>query len=130
MVHLLSTKADGTLFSMPKLCCLQLHYYGGLVTASCLLPHNLPRCGVLHHEKGCPRVSDVLPNCQLVGYNTAPNYKCTTAAHADACATYSQARHDASLRAVAGYCRQRCTAEVTEELRNAGPAAVAAQPPG
>jgi hypothetical protein len=36
---------------------------------------------------------------------------------ADACATYSQARHDASLRAVAGYCRQRTAAEVLGELR-------------
>lgn len=35
----------------------------------------------------------------------------------DACATYSQERHDASLRAVAGYCRQRTAAQVLGELR-------------
>lgn len=34
----------------------------------------------------------------------------------DACATYSQERHDASLRAVAGYCRQRTTAQLVAEL--------------
>lgn len=35
----------------------------------------------------------------------------------DACATYSQQRHEASLAAVAGYCRQRTTAELLEELQ-------------
>src|SRR6185312_4209879 len=30
----------------------------------------------------------------------------------DACATYSQQRHDTTLRANAGYCRQRTTAEM------------------
>lgn len=34
----------------------------------------------------------------------------------DACATYSEARHNASLQAVAGYCRQRTTAELLQEL--------------
>ena len=34
----------------------------------------------------------------------------------DACATYSDAREAASLAAVAGYCRQRSTAEVLDEL--------------
>ena len=34
----------------------------------------------------------------------------------DACATYSSERHAASLRAVAGYCRQRDTAHVVAEL--------------
>lgn len=34
----------------------------------------------------------------------------------DACATYSQQRHQASLAAVAGYCRQRTTAELEAEL--------------
>ena len=35
----------------------------------------------------------------------------------DACATYSQERHDASLRAIKGYCWQRTTAELIAELR-------------
>lgn len=35
----------------------------------------------------------------------------------DACATYSHQRHEASLAAVAGYCRQRTTAELLEELQ-------------
>ena len=34
----------------------------------------------------------------------------------DACATYSQERHDNSLRAIRGYCRQRTTAEFLEEI--------------
>jgi len=34
----------------------------------------------------------------------------------DACATYAQARHDASLRAIAGYCRQVDTAALVEEI--------------
>jgi ureidoacrylate peracid hydrolase len=36
---------------------------------------------------------------------------------ADACVTYSEERHQASLKAIAGYCRQRTTEEVTEELQ-------------
>ena len=35
----------------------------------------------------------------------------------DACATYSQERHDHSLRAIKGYCRQRTTEQVLAELR-------------
>jgi len=38
----------------------------------------------------------------------------------DACCTYSQARHDNSLPTIKGYCRQRTTAEVVEELANQG----------
>jgi ureidoacrylate peracid hydrolase len=34
----------------------------------------------------------------------------------DACATHSEARHDASLRAIRGYCRQRKTQQLLEEL--------------
>ena len=34
----------------------------------------------------------------------------------DACATYSQERHDDSLRAIKGYCRQRTTEQLTQEL--------------
>lgn len=34
----------------------------------------------------------------------------------DACTTHSQERHDASLRAIRGYCRQRTTAELLAEL--------------
>ena len=34
----------------------------------------------------------------------------------DACCTYTQARHDNSLKAIKGFCRQRTTAEVVEEL--------------
>lgn len=34
----------------------------------------------------------------------------------DACATYSQHRHDNSLKTIAGYCRQRTTDELVEEL--------------
>jgi ureidoacrylate peracid hydrolase len=35
----------------------------------------------------------------------------------DACATYSQERHDNSLRAIKGYCRQRTTDQVIAELK-------------
>jgi nicotinamidase-related amidase len=35
---------------------------------------------------------------------------------ADACATYSQARHDNALEAISGYCRQRTTDALLEEL--------------
>jgi ureidoacrylate peracid hydrolase len=34
----------------------------------------------------------------------------------DACATYSQERHDNSLRAITGYCRQRTTAQFLKEI--------------
>jgi ureidoacrylate peracid hydrolase len=34
----------------------------------------------------------------------------------DACATYSQERHDASLRAIAGYCRQVGAAALAREI--------------
>jgi nicotinamidase-related amidase len=34
----------------------------------------------------------------------------------DACLTYSQERHDATLRAIKGYCRQRKTDAVLAEL--------------
>ncbi|MEZ5779507.1 MAG: isochorismatase family cysteine hydrolase [Paracoccaceae bacterium] len=34
----------------------------------------------------------------------------------DACATYSEERHEASLRAIAGYCRQRTTEQMIAEL--------------
>jgi len=34
----------------------------------------------------------------------------------DACATYSQERHDNSLKAIRGYCRQRTTAEFLREI--------------
>ena len=37
----------------------------------------------------------------------------------DACLTYSQERHDNSLRTIKGYCRQVTTAELVEELANA-----------
>lgn len=35
----------------------------------------------------------------------------------EACATYSRQRHEASLAATTGYCRQRTTAELLAELR-------------
>jgi ureidoacrylate peracid hydrolase len=35
----------------------------------------------------------------------------------DACATYTQERHDFSLRAIKGYCRQRTTDQVIAELQ-------------
>lgn len=35
----------------------------------------------------------------------------------DACATYSEERHQASLKAISGYCRQRCTQQVVDELQ-------------
>lgn len=38
----------------------------------------------------------------------------------DACATYSPQRQAASLAAVAGYCRQRTTAELAAELEGGG----------
>ena len=34
----------------------------------------------------------------------------------DACATYTQDRHEASVRAIKGYCRQRSTAELVAEI--------------
>jgi ureidoacrylate peracid hydrolase len=34
----------------------------------------------------------------------------------DACATHSQERHDHSLRAIRGYCRQRTTAQLLDEI--------------
>ena len=34
----------------------------------------------------------------------------------DACATYTQERHDFSIRAIKGYCRQRTTAEFLKEI--------------
>jgi len=34
----------------------------------------------------------------------------------DACLTYSQERHDQSLRAIKGYCRQKTVAEIVAEL--------------
>ncbi len=34
----------------------------------------------------------------------------------DACTTYTQERHDYSLRAIQGYCRQRTTDQVIAEL--------------
>ncbi len=40
----------------------------------------------------------------------------------DACATHSQERHDASLRAIKGYCRKRTTDEVIAELASRGAA--------
>jgi ureidoacrylate peracid hydrolase len=43
----------------------------------------------------------------------------------DACATMSQERHDNTLRAIKGYCRQRTTAEFLAEI--AGKHAAAAQ---
>lgn len=38
----------------------------------------------------------------------------------DACLTYSQERHDYSLRAIKGYCRQVTTAELLAELEGTG----------
>lgn len=38
----------------------------------------------------------------------------------DACLTYSQERHDHSLRAIKGYCRQVTTDELVAELQGAG----------
>jgi len=37
----------------------------------------------------------------------------------DACATYSQERHDNTLRAISGYCRQRTTSEFIREITEA-----------
>ena len=42
--------------------------------------------------------------------------QCVEGAVRDACATYSQERHENSLRAIRGYCRQRTTAEFLEEI--------------
>ena len=38
----------------------------------------------------------------------------------DACATYSQERHDSSLRAIKGYCRQRTTDQLAAEIAGLG----------
>jgi ureidoacrylate peracid hydrolase len=34
----------------------------------------------------------------------------------DACTTYTQERHDFSIRAIKGYCRQRTTEQVLKEI--------------
>ena len=51
---------------------------------------------------------------------------------ADACITHSQARHDASIAAVAGYCRQVTAAELVAELHGMddGGCAAASEPDG
>lgn len=94
-----------------------------------------------------PATYEGIPHCRQVGEQYAPMggvpawhlapllgcysppdaslMLCLVLTPADACATYSQARHDNSLRAVAGYCRQRSTREVEQEL-----AAAAATSPG
>jgi ureidoacrylate peracid hydrolase len=46
----------------------------------------------------------------------------------DACATYSQERHDNTLRAIKGYCRQRTTDELLAELGGTGGARDSRQP--
>ena len=38
----------------------------------------------------------------------------------DACATYSQERHDNALAAIRGYCRQRTTDELLDEIAGLG----------
>ena len=38
---------------------------------------------------------------------------------ADCCATYSQERHDNTLRAIKGYCRQRTLQQLKDELGGA-----------
>ena len=54
-----------------------------------------------------------------------------TCAHtADACITHSQARHDSSVGAVAGYCRQRTAAELVAELHGLAPGGAAADTVG
>ena len=42
----------------------------------------------------------------------------------DACATYTQERHDNTLKAIAGYCRQRDTADLLAEIDGGGAAVV------
>lgn len=39
--------------------------------------------------------------------------------HADACATFSQERHENSLRAINGFCRQRTVQQLADELAQA-----------
>ncbi|KAL4459202.1 hypothetical protein ABPG75_014081 [Micractinium tetrahymenae] len=48
----------------------------------------------------------------------------------DACATYSRQRHEASLAAVAGYCRQRTTAELEAEVAEVAAASGSGQGTG
>jgi len=38
---------------------------------------------------------------------------------ADACATFTQERHDNSLRAIKGFCRERTLSELKAELKQA-----------
>jgi len=38
----------------------------------------------------------------------------------DACATYTQERHDFSIRAIKGYCRQRTTDQLVAEIAGLG----------
>ena len=35
----------------------------------------------------------------------------------DACVTFSKERHETSINAIKGYCRQRTTAELLQEVR-------------
>ena len=41
----------------------------------------------------------------------------------DACATFSQARHEASLQSIKGYCRQRTAEELVAEIEGLAPSA-------
>lgn len=58
-------------------------------------------------------VTGVQMGCQVMIWDPP---LCTTRTSTDACATYSEARHNASLAAVKGYCRQRTTQQVVNEL--------------
>ncbi len=48
----------------------------------------------------------------------------------DACATYSQERHDHSLRTIKGYCRQRDTDALLAEIRDLGTGTTGGPPHG
>ena len=44
---------------------------------------------------------------------------CVLTVCADACATFSQERHDNSLRCINGFCRQRTVQQLADELAQA-----------
>ena len=46
--------------------------------------------------------------------------QCVESAVRDACATYSQVRHDNTLSAIKGYCRQRTTDQLVAEIAGLG----------
>jgi hypothetical protein len=79
-----------------------------------------PACAVHTHSACLPRVAlpDLAAAIHLVTSKPHHNITscCCALPAADCCATYSAARHDNSLTAVQGYCRQRTVEHLEQEL--------------